>query len=133
MKKILVNVLVLLISLSVSLFFAEYVLRKMIFGNNAAFKKLRSAGSYTDSSNEQDYWTLYSMFDQNNRPPANPHPLLGWIGDFDRGNLMHNKIQGIRGKRPVLLFGDSYAQCLASICFEEILNNDSSFSKKIIS
>ena len=87
------------ISLSVCLALAEFVFRKMIFSKNEAFKNLHNAALYSDYFDDVNYWKLYYLFGGEYKPPANPHPLLGWIGDFDRGTLMHNQIAGAREKR----------------------------------
>jgi len=130
MKKKLTNLLVFVITLVVALCIAEYAFRKMIFSKSKAFANLHNPGDYADYLNDDNYWKLYSTFGGEYKPPADPHPLLGWIGDFQRGSLMHNQIGNVRDRRPVLLYGDSYAQCVATErCFQDFLNNDSSFSK----
>ena len=117
-------------SLILALLIAEVGLRIILLGKSEMFRKFRSPGLYADYYNGDDYWKLYYLFDGEYKPPANPHPLLGWIGDFQRNSLMHNKIAELGRRRPVLLYGDSYAQCAPGVsCFQELLNSDNSFSK----
>lgn len=131
MKKHLANYLLFFGSIAITLLIAEFGFRMMLFGNSEAFKKLRDPGLYADYFNEDDYWKLYYLFGGEYKPPANPHPLLGWIGDFHRNSLLHNRVADIQNRRPVLLYGDSYAQCVQGVtCFQDILNNDSSFSRE---
>jgi hypothetical protein len=54
---------------------------------------------------------------------------LGWIGYFDGDTYLHNDFKHLGRRRPVLLYGDSFAMCVDSVqCFEDILNADSSFT-----
>jgi hypothetical protein len=76
-----------------------------------------------------DYWKLYFMFGGKYKPPETPHPLLGWVGRFDRETYTHAEYAGIADKRPVLLYGDSFASCAVDQCFQGILNSDSGFSQ----
>jgi hypothetical protein len=92
--------------------------------------RFRNPGLYVDYDLESDYWKLYYLFDGKLKPPANPHPLLGWIGDFSRETYLHNSAPNIQGRRVVLLYGDSFAGCLTTReeCFEGILNSDGEFA-----
>ncbi len=100
----------------------------MIFGSIKSFQHLRNPGLYS-TENSENYWKLYYRFGGSFKPPKNPHPLLGWIGSFNRDTYDHYDMQKAAGKKPVLLYGDSFAQCVDTVqCFEDILNNDPSFS-----
>ncbi len=102
----------------------------MLFSKGDTFKNLKDPSLYANYFDDVNYWKLYYLFGGEFKPPDNPHPLLGWIGDFGRGTLMHNKIEGTQNKRPVLLYGDSYAQCVTGVeCFQDILNRDTAFVK----
>ena len=130
-RNTLVKLALLLGSTFLALCVAEWVFRKVLFGENPAFAALRDPGKYSDPFDEADNWKLYYLFGGEYRPPEHPHPLLGWIGDFGPHSLMHNRINEVHGRRPVLLYGDSYAQCMPEVsCFQDILNVDSSFSRE---
>ena len=130
-KKWLVNILILFVSVFIALFVGELAFRAVIFSGSEIFKNLRNPENYASSNNESDYWKLSYEFGGEYKPPKNPHPLLGWIGNFDRETLMHNDAGKLNNRRPVILYGDSYAQCVAeALCFEDFLNNDSAFLKE---
>lgn len=130
LRSVLLNTSLFLGSLLVTLGVAEFVFRKLIFGSSEAFKNLRDPGYYSDYLNEDNYWKLYFLFGGESKPPENPHPLLGWVGNFDRNTLVHNETWKIGNKRPVLLYGDSYAQCMPGVkCFEDVLNNQPGFKE----
>lgn len=117
-------------STTIALLAAERMFRWALFGNDPAFAALREPGKYADPFDESDNWKLYYLFGGTYRPPDHPHPLLGWIGDFGPRSLMHNMISKVGERRPVLLYGDSYAQCMPEVaCFEDLLNTDSAFAR----
>ena len=124
------NFLLILVSTMLSLVAAEYIFRWMIFSKHQLFSHLKDPGLYADNPSD-DYWKLYFQFDGPIKPPANPQPLLGWGGRFDRDNYEHRYTKNAGNKRPVLIYGDSFVLCVDSVeCFEEILNNDSAFKEK---
>ena len=130
-RSTLIKIALLLGSTLLALCMAEWVFRKVLFGENPAFAALRDPGKYSDPFNEADNWKLYYLFGGEYHPPEHPHPLLGWIGDFGPKSLMHNRINEVHGRRPVLLYGDSYAQCMPEVsCFQDILNADTAFSRE---
>jgi hypothetical protein len=128
-KSYIINGFVLLVSVSLCLVFSELIFRHILFGTNPRYSRLRKPSLYTSEKNS-DYWKLYYRFGGAYKPPAVPHPLLGWIGDFDAKTLLHSQTGEAGDRRPVLLYGDSYARCMPEVsCFESILNADRGFSK----
>lgn len=122
------NLLMMLISTGIALFLGEMVLRWMLFSGGDGFQNLRQPEYYADIS-EDAYWKLYYEFGGEYQPPEQPHPLLGWIGYFDEDTYLHRDFKHLGKRRPVLLYGDSFAMCVDSVqCFEDILNADSSFT-----
>jgi hypothetical protein len=129
-RGVLVNVLVLTVSTALSLAAAELALRYLLFHPVWGLEHLRNPGLYADYFSDDDYWKLYVLFGKRYQPPANPHPILGWIGDFDRHTYLHNDAAALAGRRPVLLYGDSFARCTGGVrCFQDILNHDDEFAK----
>lgn len=115
----------------------ELVFQRLIFSEWEKAEFLREPGAYADiyadqheNIYSQEYWTLYNIFGKFFRPPEIPHPLLGWVGKFDRDDLVHWEKNKVKGRRPVLLFGDSFSYCVGAKCFEDFLNEDSAFSSK---
>ena len=132
----LLNILLALGSLVVALVAAEFILRVLLFNDNAAFDFLRKPQLYADYERDatehlykEDYWKMRFLFHKPN-DVGEPHPQLGWIGNFNPETYEHADELFSRGKRPVLLFGDSFSQCIDSTtCFQDYLNADTSFSK----
>jgi hypothetical protein len=134
-KKWISNLILVLISTFIALVIGELALRFMLFSKSKSFESLRDPSAYAvypkddseDFSNE-DYWKLVYRF-RNRNNIENPQPLLGWWGFFNRETLEHVDEKQLQARRPVLLYGDSFAKCVDSVrCFEDILNNDSTFS-----
>lgn len=120
-----------LLSLLFSFTLAEIGYRIVLFNSNPAFDSLRKPSLFADYFSEDDYWKLYYLFDSKFKPPQQPHPDLGWVGDFSRDSYIHNQIEHIGDRRPVLLYGDSFARCVKiALCFQDLLNSDQTFSKE---
>ena len=63
--------------------------------------------------------------------PKNPNPLLGWtLKEFNNSEFIHSESNLLAGRRPVLLYGDSFGMCLTKKCFQHYFNNDLNFSNK---
>ncbi len=124
------NVILLCLSLGASFALAEVLFRWAIFSNVAAFKNLRDPNLYANYFSEE-LQKLRVLLDPESGIAQNPHPELGWIGDASADDVKHNKSAEINGRRPVLLYGDSFAQCPSSRveCFEDILNKDPEFAR----
>lgn len=124
------NLVVLLISSLIALVIGEFIFRALIFGDMEAMDKYRYPGNFAEIFSD-DYWKLAYKFDrETNKPPEHPHHLLGWSLYFDHYSYMHDDYPKLGKRRPVLLYGDSFAMCVDSTdCFEDYLNADSSFSK----
>jgi len=131
------NIILLLFSTALTIFLLELALRFMLFSDSESFKSLRNTRNYAvyikDKSGDflnEDFWKLNYLFNRDFNL-KNPHPLLGWTGQFDHGTYRHIEENILNGRRPILLYGDSFAQCVDSVeCFQEILNNDPSFSSE---
>ena len=129
------NIILILFSTSLTIFLLELLLRFMLFSNVPAFKSLRVARNYAvyiknpheDFLNE-DFWKLNYLFNRRFNL-TNPHPLLGWTGQFDFNTYEHRDESRLNGRRPVLLYGNSFAQCVDTVeCFEDIFNADPVFT-----
>lgn len=127
-KNLLVNIIILFISSLIAFLGAELCYRVILFSDFKSFNHLKNPNHFA-LQDEDEYWKLYYRWDPKWPPPKNPHPLLGWIGKFNRETLFHNESKNVGTRRPVLLYGDSFASCAAKECFENYLNNDKNFSK----
>jgi hypothetical protein len=114
-----------------ALVLAEAALRALLFlplgGLGKPFRRPDLYGGYFS---DDDYWKLYYRFESEFPPPDQPHPLLGWVGDFDRQTYLHRQTPELRERRPVLLYGDSFAACTTPRCFEDYFNEDPEFSSR---
>jgi len=110
---------------------AELAFRAALFSGIPPMKRYRVPELYAYVESD-DYWKLYFMLDGKYKPARTPHPLLGWVGDFDRRTYVHVEYARIEDKQPVLLYGDSFASCAVAPkdCFQGILNTDPEFSTK---
>lgn len=102
--------------------------RKLIFSKGETFKNLKEPKQYADQEWDVNYWKLTQMWGIS-KPPY-PNPLVGWGFEFWQKTLLHPDIEQLNKRRPVLIYGDSFANCIDSTqCYEEYLNNDSVFSE----
>lgn len=120
-----------LFTLLATLALAEVALRALLFLPLGGLgRPLRRPDLYGGYFSDDDYWKLYYRFDPEFHPPDEPHPLLGWVGDFDRQTYLHQQTPDLRERRPVLLYGDSFAACSTPRCFEQYFNEDPEFSRR---
>ncbi len=106
----------------------EIFFRANLFGYTNFFPKLRNPSLYA-SWLDEDYWKLAALTNDKYIPPSNPHPILGWTGNFDSISLLHHDSNSAGEKKAVLLYGDSFAASVAENKFQDILNNDDEFSE----
>jgi hypothetical protein len=124
----------------------EGALRFLLFSDTAASwptaPVLRQAWRFGNTSNDQLYWVLtshWSVAEAKRRargdaarlaeiaqrdPPPGYDPVVGWVGWSIRpGTLAHPDAAQVRGRRPILLYGDSFAMCTTQPddCFQGLL------------
>jgi hypothetical protein len=122
------NILLLLFSLIVAYAIAEVGFRFILFSDIPGFEAIRNPAGYADYYSDDDFWKLHYLW--GHKPRSHLHPLLGWVGDFSPQTYVHDEANRLQGRRPVLLFGDSFAGCSNdALCFQDILNNDEEFSQ----
>jgi hypothetical protein len=113
--RVAVNVALATVSIILLLLAIELMLRQILFHPVRGFGRLRDPGRYADYFSEDDYWKLYVLLGTRWRAPAEPHPVLGWVGNFDRETYIHNDFPALGGRRAVLLYGDSFAECTVNV------------------
>jgi hypothetical protein len=128
-RKVAFNVFLALTSFCAAVILGEIGFRTLLFSDYAFMDRFRAPGLYADPMSDDDYWKLQYLFDREFPPPAKPHPLLGWVGNFSRDTYTHDEIQHVGEKRPVLFYGDSFAGCVALPCFQQMLNAAEDFSQ----
>jgi hypothetical protein len=108
----------------------ELGLRALLLGDFAQdwsiARKLRRPELYADQQRDDLYWLLQSHFlPSDKRGPANhPDPELGWTSELIAPRTYaHPEHDRLRDRRPVLLYGDSYASCNTEPddCFQGLL------------
>ena len=120
-----------LLALVGGLLAVELSFRWLLFGGDGAEKlgaDLRHAAYFADSTSDDDFWKLFVELDHGQAPMPDHayHPELGWVSaDLDAGTLRHVAAADLRGRRPVLLYGDSFARCMGARedCFESLLEH----------
>lgn len=131
LKKIIVNIGLVMLSVGITFAISEISFRGLLFSSLGFMDKFRDPSLY-GSQFSNDYWKLYYAFGGAHKPPQKPHPLLGWIPvAMDRETYVHAEFNHIGHRRPVLLYGDSFAQCATpdGTCFQHFLNTDKEFSE----
>jgi hypothetical protein len=93
---------------------AELCLRWMLFGPGAPSfsSRLRAPSLYADPWSDEVFWRLTQRFygDPGTLSDERYHPLLGWrTRNFDAVTYEHSGAARLNGRRPVLLYGDSFA------------------------
>ena len=127
-RNIFINIVLLVASVGVTLGASEWLYRKAIFGNSPAFQKYRVPLLYAQDWDE-NFWKLAQTWGKIR--PIKTHVMLGWNFKCWAKTYFHPQVQNLKGRRPVLLYGDSFGQCIDSTnCFEDYLNNDTAFNKK---
>ncbi len=120
-------------SLIVSLVLAETAYRLVLASDTATGRRLRKPTLYADPFSDDLFWLLRHHWygdRQKFRPPSDPHPLLGWRVEHVGADYSHREERRSAGRRPVLLYGDSFAQGMAGVeRFQQILNRDPDFTR----
>lgn len=124
----------LLVALLAGVLLAEFGLRTLLFSEHAAAQRwserwrLRRAGLYTDPALDDDFWKLNRLFSLSGQPrpsrssrtetkaeelrlagPPTYDPRLGWRSPKILANYDHAHRDTLAGRRPLLLYGASYA------------------------
>lgn len=132
-RKIFAAMLMLGISILFAGFLGELFFRWALFSSGDSFAGLKQAEDFAHPLSPE-YWKLRYHFGQDSDfpPPKEPLPELGWGHVFFRGCYMHKELfKKDYNKRPVLLYGDSFAMTVnAAESFQDILNVDTTFNKE---
>lgn len=132
MKRFLPLLLRAAVVLAVSALVVEGAFRYVVFGEGRiaraaarTFPDLRRPQSYAEEESTQ-YWLLEYQFRGRGRGrEARFEPDLGWVNArTDPATLAHADEEALRGRRPALLFGDSFAACYGDrtkVCFQDLL------------
>lgn len=118
------GILITIVSTLVAIGATEFAFRTLLFSDFSVMQRFRDPGLYADYFSDDAYWLLYHRFGGVFKPPERPHPTLGWVGSFDRTTFRHQDADQVGSRRPVLLYGDSFAACTDTPCFQDILNQD---------
>lgn len=139
-KTWLLNLMLLFVSLFICFIITEISLRILLFGNISFLNdipilaKQRDPSLYADSNSEDDFFNLaFNLNRKSNQGSCKRrkiHPLLGKIGNFSPDDYLHNNTKFISSRRPILLYGDSFAHGAGNEAFyQDILNTDKEFSQ----
>jgi hypothetical protein len=120
----------------------EVAWRIIIFSNIGVFESQKKAELYADPYSEDDYWKLKYLFKKNridkqkrdikerNIDLPSQHNEKLFTRLIFQDTYKHTNFKYVNDRKPVLLYGDSFAACYAEDgCFDHILNNDNAFSE----
>lgn len=108
----------------------ELGVRWLLFGEgtvaSALGERLRDPNRFADALSEDEFWKLQRILQPvaERDQFARAHAELGWVpARVDRESLAHRAERSLRGRRPVLLYGDSFSKCVvpADECWESLL------------
>lgn len=117
-------------ALLAALVLAEGTLRFLLFSPLARELgigwRLRNEALFTAREAGRETWKLRAMLDEHGPPPKTPlfDARFGWLPrSIDPGTFASADEARLGSRRPVLLFGDSYAACVAEagICWQGLL------------
>jgi hypothetical protein len=107
-----------LAALLLALLTAEGALRFLVFSDGDFARRygwrIRHAWAFTSRVSGRDYFALRAELSGPvaARSAPFPDPLLGWRDAEFASDFSHRGEGSLAGRRPVLLFGDSYARCV---------------------
>jgi len=111
----------------------EGVLRFLLFSDTGlaqrAGERFRRAALYASERSGRDFWKLEAEFTRGK--PPDPHTpafdaRFGWLKpEIDPTTLRHADEAALGARRPVLLYGDSYAACMleSGDCWQQLLEH----------
>lgn len=119
--------------LGVTFLLCELGFRTLLLSQVTFMEGFRNPSLYADHLSSDNWWKLYHAFHKPvNATTKHPHSLLGWANEtFSEETYLHTEAAQVGGRRPVLLYGDSFTQCIfpKDDCFQGILNKDQEFSR----
>lgn len=136
-KSYIMKFVLLLSSIVLSFIFIEIFWRVIIFSDFEIFKKQRQPELYADEYADDDYWKLRFQINKKELLPIfnkaiqihNKDKEERYLGRYIFKDYKHTNAEYLNDRRPVLLYGDSFAACYSrDDCFDHILNNDKTFS-----
>jgi hypothetical protein len=126
-KKYLFALLLLGLSATIALLAAEICIRILFFGGSPIGAFLRYPSFYADPYSDDDAYRLQYWLARGAKYSWYPDRLLGWVKPtISPGSYKHAEESDIGNRRPVLLYGDSWAECLAprAECFGTMFNQN---------
>ena len=124
------SIIVAIASLSIGLFLSEIFFRNLLFSQLSFMTHLKRPEFYTTPW-ELDFFKLRHFFQEKYK--ESPDKALGWVNGSIKSLDGYSHVDGsnLKGRIPVLLYGDSFAQCHTSVqdCFQGIFNDNPRFNK----
>ncbi len=117
-------------SLAATLVAAEVCLRCAVFTTwgraTPGLARLSRPGQWGDFRFDDNYWIVHAFGAEGSarRETTNHHAVLGWLpGAVDGVRLRHVEGDLPPGKHPILMFGDSYTECMTAPeeCWQELM------------
>ncbi len=124
------RLLLALLALASATLFGELFLRSVLLTSMGkqvrTLAKLRHPSSWGDHQSDDMYWIAAALSApaEERLDGGGHHPVVGWLLEsFDPDTLRHKDETRLEGRRPILLYGDSYAQCNTEVadCWQTLL------------
>jgi hypothetical protein len=119
-----------ILALFLGLLAPEVILRFLIFSDSDLARTrgagLREPANFAEARLDDEFWRLNWKLQgkKSGTGPLPSHELLGWTGHtLDAESLLPRLAEPLEGRRPVLLYGASYASCVvpAEDCFQGLM------------
>lgn len=119
-------------SFAMILVMSEIAFRYVIFSKAPLPERFRDPGNYFNYFEEPEYWKLNYYFGEKvgKAPRYGIDSELGWRDEEVEPNFKHHDFEEIKGRRPILMYGDSFGNCVTPTCFQYAFNSNPTFSKK---
>lgn len=140
--KVLIRVaLALVVGLAISALSAELLFRHLLFGASPLAKRygpsLRKPHYYADYQSDDDFFKLQRtlVFQGQREQFVHRDERLGWLTPLvEPGTYAHKAEAWLRGRRPVLMYGDSFTACMTppTECWQGLLGNDPERGRRML-
>lgn len=124
------SLLIVAASVIIALFVSEMLFRYLLFSQLSFVSHLKRPEFFATPW-ELDFFKLRHLFEEKYK--ESPDKTLGWLNGSIKplDSYRHIDDGNLKNRTPVLLYGDSFAQCHTSAqeCFQGILNGNPQFNK----
>lgn len=123
----------LVLGVALGLLAAEGAVRALLFSDIGVISNLgrdmRKAQKIVGLKTESDYFKLRYLWKEEEKAPTahKLHSDLGWVSAWiDAENLDHGERKNVIGRKPILMYGDSYVACTTPVkdCWQGLMRRN---------